>query len=156
MRWSRGCAKPPMCSPARLWPPARWPGSEPWRCWISCGPNCTSIRLSPPPSSVGYERVTSGWTPANSMRVLGTAAFVAGVPVITLVVLALMRQIAPGPALVASTATSIAAVLLAARWYRDLGVLRDSVKRIADDEPIAQRRPELPGLQRLGADLERL
>src|SRR5689334_19176315 len=90
------------------------------------------------------------------MRVLGTAAFVAGVPVVSLVVLALMRQIAPGPALAAITATSIAAVLLAVRWCRDLEVLTDSVKRIAADEPITQRRPELPGLQRLGADLERL
>ncbi len=81
---------------------------------------------------------------------------VAGVPVVTLVVLAMMQQIAPGPALVTIAATLIAAVLLAIRWYRDLEVLTDSVRRIAADEPITPRRPELPGLQGLGADLERL
>jgi two-component system, OmpR family, phosphate regulon sensor histidine kinase PhoR len=90
------------------------------------------------------------------MRVLGAAAMVAGVPVATLVVLMLMQQIAPGPALATIAATLIAAVLLATRWCRDLTVLTDAVRRIAADEPIAQRRPELPGLQRLGADLERL
>jgi two-component system phosphate regulon sensor histidine kinase PhoR len=90
------------------------------------------------------------------MRVLGTAAIVAGVPVVTLVVLAVMGQIAAGPALVIIATTSIAALMLALRWCRDLDVLTDRVRRIAADEPIAQRRPELPGLQRLGADLERL
>jgi two-component system phosphate regulon sensor histidine kinase PhoR len=68
----------------------------------------------------------------------------------------MMQQIAPGPALATIAATLIAAVLLAVRWCRDLEVLTDSVRRIAADEPITQRRPELPGLQRLGADLERL
>jgi len=81
---------------------------------------------------------------------------VAGVPVATLVVLMLMQQIAPGPALATIAATLIAAVLLATRWCRDLAVLTDAVRRIAADELITQRRPELPGLQRLGADLERL
>jgi two-component system phosphate regulon sensor histidine kinase PhoR len=90
------------------------------------------------------------------MRVLGTAAMVAGVPVATLVVLALMQQIPPGPALATVAVTLIAAVVLAVRWCRDLDVLTDSVRRIAADEPITQRRPELPGLQRLGVDLERL
>src|SRR5690242_6771686 len=90
------------------------------------------------------------------MRVLGTAAMVAGVPVATLVVLALMQQIPPGPALATVAVTLIASVVLALRWCRDLEVLTDSVRRIASDEPITQRRPELPGLQRLGVDLERL
>src|ERR1700748_1490240 len=90
------------------------------------------------------------------MRVLGAAAMVAGVPVATVVVLMLMQQIAPGPALATITATLIAAVLLATRWCRDLAVLTDGVRRITADEPMTQRRPELPGLQRLGADLERL
>src|SRR5690348_7728520 len=90
------------------------------------------------------------------MRVLGTAAMVAGVPLATLVVLALMQQIPPGPALATVAVTLIAAVVLAVRWCRDLDVLTDSVRRIAADEPITQRRPELPGLQRLAVDLERL
>jgi two-component system, OmpR family, phosphate regulon sensor histidine kinase PhoR len=90
------------------------------------------------------------------MRVLGAAALVAGVPVATLVVLALMQEIAPGPALASIAATLVSAAVVAARWGRDLDVLTDSVRRIAADEPITPRRPELPGLQRLGAELERL
>jgi two-component system phosphate regulon sensor histidine kinase PhoR len=90
------------------------------------------------------------------MRVLGVAAMVALVPVAALLVLAFAHQVAVGPALAAIVATLIAALLLAQRWWRDLDVLMDSVRRIAADEPITRRRAELPGMEGLGAAVERL
>jgi two-component system phosphate regulon sensor histidine kinase PhoR len=90
------------------------------------------------------------------MRVLGAAAMVALVPVAALIILAFAHQVAAGPALAAIVATLIAALLLAQRWWRDLDVLMDSVRRIAADEPITRRRAELPGMEGLGAALERL
>ncbi len=81
---------------------------------------------------------------------------VAGVPVAALIALVLTGQATVVPALAAVLATLIAASLLALRWWRDLEALNDSVRRIAADEPIVRRRPELPGLERLAAELERL
>jgi two-component system phosphate regulon sensor histidine kinase PhoR len=90
------------------------------------------------------------------MRVLGAAAMVAGVPVIALIVLALTGQATLVPALVSAVVTLAAASLLALHWWRDLEALKQGVRRIAANEPIGQRRPELPGLERLFAELERL
>jgi two-component system, OmpR family, phosphate regulon sensor histidine kinase PhoR len=90
------------------------------------------------------------------VRILGAAAVVAAVPVGALIVLVLTHQVALLPALASVLATLAAALLLALRWWRDVLVLTETVRRIAADEPAARRRPELPGLERIGADLERL
>ena len=90
------------------------------------------------------------------MRALGAAAMVAGVPVASLIVLILTGQATALPALAAVLAVLITALLLAQRWWRDLDTLQDGVRRIAANEPLAGRRPELPGMARLAGELERL
>jgi len=81
---------------------------------------------------------------------------IAGVPVAALVLLAAVGWVPVGPALLAIGATLIAALVLVLRWSRDLDLLADAVRRIAADEPMPHGTPVLPGMQRLGADLERL
>ena len=90
------------------------------------------------------------------MRTLGAAAAVAGVPVLALIALTALGWAPIGPVLLGVGATLLAALLLALRWSRDLDLLADSVRRIAADEPASRSAPVLPGMQRLGADLERL
>jgi two-component system, OmpR family, phosphate regulon sensor histidine kinase PhoR len=90
------------------------------------------------------------------MRTLGAAAAIAGVPVAALVLLAAVGWAPVGPMLLAVGATLLAALLLALRWSGDLELLADSVRRIAADEPLPRHSPVLPGMQRLGTDLERL
>ena len=64
----------------------------------------------------------------------------------------------PGrPVLLAIGATVLAALVLALRWSRDVDLLADSVRRIARGRARCRRQsPVLPGMQRLGGDLERL
>lgn len=90
------------------------------------------------------------------MRTLGAAAVIAGVPVVALLVLVVSGLSPAGPALLAAGATIVGALLLATRWSRDLDLLSDSVRRIAADEPMSPQSPGLPGLHRLGGELERL
>ncbi len=90
------------------------------------------------------------------MRALGAAAVVAGVPVAALVLLAAVGWAAPGPSLLAVGATVLAALALALRWSRDLDLLTDGVRRIAAGEHVSGSLPALPGMRRLGNDLERL
>jgi two-component system phosphate regulon sensor histidine kinase PhoR len=90
------------------------------------------------------------------MLALGAAAVLAGVPVAALVLLVVSGWVPAGPALLAITATLLAALALGLRWTRDVGLLADSARRIAADELPARRLPMLPGMQRLGVVLERL
>ena len=90
------------------------------------------------------------------MRVLGAAAVVAGVPVAALVLLAAMGWAPLGPVLLAIGTTLLVALVLALRWSRDLDLLAANLRRIASDEPLTRNLPVLPGMQRLGIELERL
>ncbi len=90
------------------------------------------------------------------MRAVAAAAAVAGVPVAALVLLAAVGWAPLGPALLGAGATFLAAMVLALRWSRDVDLLGDSVRRVAADEPVSRHLPVLPGMQRLGIDLERL
>ncbi len=90
------------------------------------------------------------------MRALAAGAAVAGVPVAALVLLAAVGWAPVGPVLLGVGATLLAALVLALRWSRDVDLLADSVRRIAVDEPVPRQSPVLPGMQRLGIDLERL
>jgi two-component system phosphate regulon sensor histidine kinase PhoR len=90
------------------------------------------------------------------MRTLAAGAVTAGVPVAALVLLATVGWAPVGPVLLAIGATLLAALVVALRWSRDLDLLADSVRRIAADEPMPHGSPVLPGMQRLGTDLERL
>jgi two-component system phosphate regulon sensor histidine kinase PhoR len=90
------------------------------------------------------------------MRALGAAAMVAGVPVTAFALLVLTSQARLIPVLASVLATLVAASLVALRWWRDLEALQRSVRHIAADEPTQQYRAELPGIERLIAELERL
>jgi two-component system phosphate regulon sensor histidine kinase PhoR len=90
------------------------------------------------------------------MLTLAAGAVIAGVPVAALLLLAAVGWAPIGPALLAIGATLLAALLLALRWSRDLDRLTDSVRRIAADDAMQHGAPVLPGMQRLGTDLERL
>jgi two-component system, OmpR family, phosphate regulon sensor histidine kinase PhoR len=90
------------------------------------------------------------------MRAVAAGAAIAGVPVAALVLLAAMGRAPVGPALLVVGATLLAALVLALHWWRDVDLLADSVRRIAADEPVSRQSPVLPGMQRLGIDLERL
>jgi two-component system phosphate regulon sensor histidine kinase PhoR len=90
------------------------------------------------------------------MRAVAAGAAVAGVPVAALVLLAAVGWAPVGPVLLGVGATLLAAMVLALRWSRDVDLLADSVHRVAADEPMSRHLPVLPGMQRLGIDLERL
>jgi two-component system, OmpR family, phosphate regulon sensor histidine kinase PhoR len=90
------------------------------------------------------------------MRVLGAAAVVVGVPVAGLVLLAAVGWAPLGPVLLAIGMTLLAALVLALRWSGDLDLLAANLRRIASDEPLTGNLPVLPGMQRLGIELERL
>ncbi len=81
---------------------------------------------------------------------------IAGVPVAALVLLAAVGWAPVGAVLLAIGATLLAALVLALRWSRDIDLLADRIRRISADEPLPQHAPSLPGMQRLGIDLERL
>jgi two-component system phosphate regulon sensor histidine kinase PhoR len=88
------------------------------------------------------------------MLALGTAAVIVGVPVAALVLLAAVGWAPLGAVLLAIGATVLAGLVLALRWSRDLDLLADRVRRIAADEPMPRGVPALPGMRRLGIDLE--
>jgi len=90
------------------------------------------------------------------MLVLGAAAVFAGVPVAGLVLLAAMGSAPLGLVLPVIGLTLLAAVVLALRWSRDLELLAANLRRVAADEPLAESLPVLPGMQRVGTELERL
>ncbi len=91
------------------------------------------------------------------MRSLAAAAIIAGVPVAALVVLAAVGLAPIGPVLLAIGMTLLAAWLLALRWSCDLDALSDSLRHVdTDDASQPVRVPLLPGMQRLGRDVDRL
>jgi two-component system, OmpR family, phosphate regulon sensor histidine kinase PhoR len=91
------------------------------------------------------------------MRSLGAAAVIAGVPVAALIVLAAVGWAPVVPVLLAIGMTLLAAFMLAMRWSCDLDALSESLRQVdAEEAPRAARVPLLPGMQRLGREVERL
>ncbi len=88
------------------------------------------------------------------------AAAIAAVPVASLLVLAGAHLAAPGPALIAAALSSLAALLLASVWTRDLASLAETVRHAAEDEPpplfAAGPTPRLRSVERIARDIERL
>jgi two-component system phosphate regulon sensor histidine kinase PhoR len=92
------------------------------------------------------------------MWILGAGVVIALVPAATLVLLAAWALAPIGPVLLAIGVVLVAALLLASVWSRDLDALSDGVRQVGTDEPTQRlaRAPILPGMQRLGRDIERL
>jgi len=88
--------------------------------------------------------------------VLGAAAVVAGVPVAALLLLAVVGWAPVGAALAGIGATLLAALVLGLCWARDLDLLAEAVHHIGADGTLPPGSPVLPGMRRLGVDLERL
>src|SRR5271165_423449 len=92
------------------------------------------------------------------MRAAGTlltALALAGVPVVALLVLAATGSATPLGVAVAIGLTLLASIALALLWTHDLAVLSETVRRLDEDQPISET-PALPGLERVGREIERL
>jgi two-component system phosphate regulon sensor histidine kinase PhoR len=84
-----------------------------------------------------------------------TVLAIAGAPVLALIVMAITGAATPLGAALAIGATLLVAFALALLWTRDLNVLSETVRRLGDDQPSAET-PALPGLERVGREIERL
>jgi two-component system phosphate regulon sensor histidine kinase PhoR len=84
-----------------------------------------------------------------------TVLAIAGVPVLALLALAATGSATPLGAAIAIGLTLLVASALALLWTRDLEVLSETVRRLDEDQPIAET-PALPGLERVGREIERL
>jgi two-component system phosphate regulon sensor histidine kinase PhoR len=80
---------------------------------------------------------------------------IAGTPVLALIVLAAIGAATPLGAAIAIGLTLLVAGALALLWARDLTVLSETVRRLDEDQPITET-PALPGLERVGREIERL
>jgi two-component system phosphate regulon sensor histidine kinase PhoR len=92
------------------------------------------------------------------MRAVAAVVAIAGVPVVALLLLASAGWAPPGPAMLASAVTLLAALVLAVVWSRDVAVLAETLRQVGNDEPAvrATGEPILPGMQQLGYAVERL
>jgi len=92
--------------------------------------------------------------------VLGGAATIAAVPVLALAALLLTGAAAPRPALLAIAAVALSALVLAAVWARDLGLLAETLRHAARENTLALARaaaaPRLPAVERIARGIERL
>ncbi len=86
---------------------------------------------------------------------LATAALLAAVPALCLVLLAASGAAAPGPVLAALLAVGLASLLLALAFVRDMELLAEAV-RGALGGGAAGASPLLPPMQRVGRAIERL
>jgi two-component system phosphate regulon sensor histidine kinase PhoR len=84
-----------------------------------------------------------------------TVLAIAGTPVLALVVMLATGAAAPFGATAAIGLTLVVACALALLWMRDLDVLSETVRNLGDDRPIAET-PALPGVERVGREIERL
>jgi two-component system phosphate regulon sensor histidine kinase PhoR len=80
---------------------------------------------------------------------------IAGTPVLALIVLAVTGAATPLGAAIAIGLTLLVAGALALLWTRDLTVLSETLRRLDEDQPITET-PALPGLERVGREIERL
>jgi two-component system, OmpR family, phosphate regulon sensor histidine kinase PhoR len=92
------------------------------------------------------------------MRVIGAGVLIASVPVAGLALVAAEGEASVGHVLLAIGGVLLAAMLLATLWSRDLDVLSDIVRQADGEDPAARpdRAPILPGMRRLGRELDRL
>jgi two-component system, OmpR family, phosphate regulon sensor histidine kinase PhoR len=86
---------------------------------------------------------------------LTTVLVIAGAPVLALLVLAATGSATPTGAAIAIGLTLLVAIALALLWTRDLEVLSETVRRLDEDRPVSET-PALPGLERVGREIERL
>jgi two-component system phosphate regulon sensor histidine kinase PhoR len=84
-----------------------------------------------------------------------TVLAIAGAPMLALLALAVTGNATPLGAAIAIGLTLLVAIALALLWARDLEVLSETVRRLDEDQPIAET-PALPGLERVGREIERL
>ena len=84
-----------------------------------------------------------------------TVLAIAGAPVLALIVMAVTGAATPLGAAIAIGVTLLVAFALALLWTRDLDVLSETVRRLGEDQPSAET-PVLPGLERVGREIERL
>jgi two-component system phosphate regulon sensor histidine kinase PhoR len=84
-----------------------------------------------------------------------TVLVIAGAPVLALIVLAATGAATPFGATIAIGLTLLVAGAVALLWARDLTVLSETVRRLDGDQPITET-PALPGLERVGREIERL
>jgi len=84
-----------------------------------------------------------------------TVLVIAGTPVLALIVLAVTGAATLLGAAIAIGLTLLVAGALALLWARDLTVLSETVRRLDEDQPITET-PALPGLERVGREIERL
>ena len=92
------------------------------------------------------------------MRALGAMAAMAGVPTVSLLLLALTGRASVGPVVLACAASLLAALVLALLWFRDLDTLAETMREAGAGESSGRAVPApfLPGMQLLGRAVERL
>jgi two-component system, OmpR family, phosphate regulon sensor histidine kinase PhoR len=88
-------------------------------------------------------------------RTFLTLLAIAGVPVLALLALAATGAATPLGAAIAIVVIVVVAFLLALLWGRDLAVLSETVRLLAEDQPTTDK-PALPGFEQLGREIERL
>ena len=81
-----------------------------------------------------------------------TVLAISGTPMLALIVLLATGAATPLGAAIAIGLTLLVAGALALVWTRDLTVLSETVRRLDEDQPIAET-PALPGLERVGREL---
>ena len=86
---------------------------------------------------------------------LTTVLAIAGTPVAVLIVLLATGEVSARGAVIAIGLTLLVALGLALLWIRDLDVLSETVRRLGELQPISET-PALPGVERLGREIERL
>jgi two-component system phosphate regulon sensor histidine kinase PhoR len=86
---------------------------------------------------------------------LTTVLAIAGTPVAALIVLLAIGDVSARGAAIAIGLTLLVALALALLWIRDLDVLSETVRRLGELQPISET-PALPGVDRLGREIERL
>jgi two-component system, OmpR family, phosphate regulon sensor histidine kinase PhoR len=87
--------------------------------------------------------------------ILLTVLATAGAPALALAILAVSGNASPLGVAVAMGVTLLVAIALALLWARDLNVLSETVRRLDEDQPIGET-PALPGIERVGREIERL
>jgi two-component system phosphate regulon sensor histidine kinase PhoR len=84
-----------------------------------------------------------------------TVLATAGTPSLALIVLAASGAANLLGTVIAISLTLLVALALALLWTRDLDVLSETVRRLDEGQPISEN-PALPGLERVGREIERL
>jgi two-component system phosphate regulon sensor histidine kinase PhoR len=91
------------------------------------------------------------------MKIMNTAACLAGPPVAVLAILAAAQQAELWPAVIGMVVCILAAGAFALLWSRDLNLLSESVRRVAADNPGPVTEAEsVVMMRRLGREIERL